>query len=91
MSTNNVDNLTNCKINEILRYTKGLVDGIRDVLKQDDADFKLEDYWYAWDNTIDINVMYDPEKYKHIVCLYPVYNMIRDDSTFQRFVLEERI
>lgn len=90
MSTNNVDNLSDQEVSQITLYAKGLIEGIRDVLPKDKADFILEDYWYAWDNTIDMNIMYDPQHNNHVLCLYPVYNQVRDDSTFQRFILGTR-
>jgi hypothetical protein len=47
MSTNNVDNLSDQEVSQITLYAKGLIEGIRDVLPKDKADFILEDYWYA--------------------------------------------
>lgn len=89
MSTN-VDNLSDAEVSQITTYAKGLIEGIRDVLPKEQADAILEDYWYAWDNTIDMNIMYDHEHNNHVLCLYPVYNQIRDDSTFQRLILGTR-
>lgn len=81
----NIENLSNMELNQIKAYVKGLIYGITDTHDKEDVDFILEDYWTAWDNTLDINIWIDesdPQKY--ICTLYPVFNNIRDNDTFQR-------
>ena len=81
----NIENLSNNELNEIKAFVRGLIEGIKDTNKPERVDFILEDYWNAWDHTIDINIWIDesdPQKY--LCTLYPVFNNIRDDETFQR-------
>ena len=67
----------------IRQFVRGLVAGITDT--HINPDLILEDYWYAWDETLDINIWIDesdPQKY--IATLYRVVDGVRDDETFQR-------
>lgn len=79
----NIENLDTNELNEIKAFVRGLIAGIKDTHK--DHDFILEDYWHAWDNTLDINIFIDessPEKY--LATLYSVWNNEIDYETFQR-------
>ena len=83
--TNNIENLSDSELNEIKAFVRGLIEGIKDTNEPEQVDFILEDYWNAWDNTIDINIWIDESDPQKYVCtLYPVFNNIRDDETFQR-------
>jgi hypothetical protein len=69
----------------IRQFVRGLIEGIKDTHEPEDIDFYLEDYWNAWDETLDINIWIDesaPQKY--LVTLYRVVDGVRDDETFQR-------
>lgn len=69
----------------IRQFVRGLIEGIKDTHKPEEADFHLNDYWNAWDETLDINIWIDesdPQKY--ITTLYRVVDGVRDDETFQR-------
>lgn len=85
--TTNIDNLTDQELSHIVMFARGMIHGIRDTHDQENADFELRDYWCAFNDRIDMNIMHDPDTDKHILCLYPVFNMIRDDSTFQRITI----
>ena len=81
----NIENLSDNELKEIKAFVRGIIEGIKDTHKPEEIDFILEDYWTAWDNTIDINIWIDesdPQKY--LCTLYRVFNNIRDDETFQR-------
>jgi hypothetical protein len=67
----------------IKQFVRGLVAGITDT--HTNPDLILEDYWYAWDETLDINIWIDeshPQRY--LATLYRVVDDVRDDETFQR-------
>lgn len=67
----------------IKQFVRGLIEGIKDT--HINPDLILEDYWYAWDETLDINIWIDeshPQRY--LVTLYRVVDGVRDDETFQR-------
>jgi len=69
----------------IKAFVRGIIEGIKDTHEPEDIDFYLEDYWNAWDETLDINIWIDesaPQKY--LVTLYRVVDGVRDDETFQR-------
>jgi len=69
----------------IKAFVRGIIEGIKDTHEPEDIDFYLEDYWNAWDETLDINIWIDesaPQKY--IATLYRVVDGVRDDETFQR-------
>ena len=69
----------------IRQFVRGLIEGIKDNHKPEEVDFYLEDYWNAWDETLDINIWIDdsdPQKY--ITTLYRVVDGVRDEETFQR-------
>ena len=69
----------------IRQFVRGLIEGIKDTHKSEEVDFHLEDYWNAWDETLDINIWIDesaPQRY--IATLYRVVDGVRDDETFQR-------
>jgi hypothetical protein len=73
------------ELNEIKAFVRGLIVGIKDTNDPERVDFILEDYWNAWDDTIDINIWIDetdPEKY--LCTLYRVCDNVRDNSTYQR-------
>jgi hypothetical protein len=73
------------ELQAIRAFVRGLIEGIKDTHKPEDVDFHLEDYWNAWDETLDINIWIDesaPQKY--ITTLYRVVDGVRDDETFQR-------
>jgi hypothetical protein len=73
------------ELKEIKAFVRGLIDGIKDTHKPEEVDFHLEDYWNAWDETLDINIWIDesdPQKY--LATLYRVVEGVRDDETFQR-------
>jgi hypothetical protein len=79
----NIENLSNNELREIKAFVKGLIAGIKDTHKEPNS--VLEDYWHAWDNTIDINIFIDesnPQRY--LVTLYSVWNNEIDYGTFQR-------
>lgn len=79
----NIENLDTNELNQIKAFVRGLIAGIKDTHKE--PDFILEDYWHAWDNTLDINIFIDessPEKY--LATLYSVWNNEIDYETFQR-------
>jgi hypothetical protein len=79
----NIENLSNNELREIKAFVKGLIAGIKDTHKEPDS--VLEDYWHAWDNTIDINIWIDesdPQRY--LATLYSVWNNEIDYETFQR-------
>lgn len=82
----NFDNLSNNELNEIKSYVKGLIEGITDTHTKEEADILLEDYWNAWDNTIDINIWLDesdPKRY--LATLYRVHESgYTDMETFER-------
>jgi hypothetical protein len=81
----NIENLSDNELKEIKAFVRGLIEGVKDSNTPERVDFILEDYWNAWDNTIDINIWIDesdPQKY--LCTLYRVFNNIRDDETFQR-------
>ena len=80
---NNIENVSNNELMQIKAFVKGLIAGIKDTHK--DPDFILDDYWYAWDNTIEINIWIDesdPQKY--LATLYSIRNNEIDYETFQR-------
>lgn len=81
---NNIENVSNQELNEIKAFVRGLIAGIKDTHKS--PDFVLEDYWYGWDNTIDINIWIDesdPQRY--IATLYRINEKgYTDMETFQR-------
>ena len=67
----------------IRQFVRGLIVGITDT--HINPDLILEDYWYAWDETLDINIWIDesaPQRY--LATLYRVVDGVRDDETFQR-------
>ena len=73
------------ELDQIKAFVRGLIEGIKDTHRGEDADFYLEDYWNSWDDTLDINIWIDesdPQKY--ICTLYRIVNGERDDETFQR-------
>jgi len=73
------------ELNEIKAFVRGLIEGIKDTHKPSEVDFYLEDYWTAWDETIDVNIWIDesdPQKY--ITTLYRVVDGVRDDENFVR-------
>ena len=81
----NIENLSDNELREIKAFVRGIIEGIKDTHKPEEIDFILEDYWTAWDNTIDINIWIDesdPQKY--LCTLYSVFNNIRNDEEFQR-------
>ena len=81
----NIENLSDNELREIKAFVRGLIEGVKDSNSPERVDFILEDYWNAWDNTIDVNIWIDetdPQKY--LCTLYRVFNNIRDDETFQR-------
>lgn len=81
----NIENIDDTELKQIKAFVRGLIEGIKDTHKPEEVDFLLEDYWNAWDNTIDINIWIDetdPQKY--LCTLYSVFNNIRDNETFQR-------
>ena len=84
--TNNIENLSDNELNEIKAYVKGIIEGIKDTHKPEEIDFILEDYWTAWDNTIDINIWLDesdPKRY--LTTLYRIHESgYTDMETFQR-------
>jgi hypothetical protein len=61
-------------------FARGLICGITDT--NPDLFNDIDDYWHAYDETVDLNIwVRDGE----ILCTaYPVFNGIRDDSTFER-------
>jgi len=81
----NIENIDDIELNQIKAFVRGLIAGIKDTHKNPDA--LLEDYWYGWDNTIDINIWIDdsdPKKY--IATLYRINEKgYTDMETFQRF------
>ena len=83
---NNIENLSDNELNEIKAYVKGIIEGIKDTHKPDKVDIILEDYWTAWDNTIDINIWIDesdPKRY--LATLYRISESgYTDTDTFQR-------
>ena len=79
----NIENVTNQELNEIKAFVRGLIAGIKDTHKN--PEIILEDYWYAWDNTIDINIFLDESsEEKYLATLYSVWNNEIDYETFQR-------
>jgi len=81
----NIENLSDNELREIKAFVRGIIEGIKDTHKPEEIDFILEDYWTAWDNTIDINIWIDesdPQKY--LCTLYSVFKNIRNDEEFQR-------
>ena len=79
----NIENVSDNELNEIKAFIRGLVAGIKDTNKNHAQ--ILDDYWYAWDNTIEINIWLDesaPEKY--LATLYSVWNNSTDYENFQR-------
>ena len=69
----------------IKAFVRGIIDGIKDTHEPEDIDFYLEDYWNAWDETLDVNIWLDesdPQRY--IATLYRVVDGVRDNETFQR-------
>jgi hypothetical protein len=81
----NIENLSDNELREIKAFVRGLIEGVKDSNPPERVDFILEDYWNAWDNTIDINIWIDesdPQKY--LCTLYSVFNNIRNDEEFQR-------
>lgn len=81
----NIENLSDNELREIKAFVRGLIEGVKDSNTPERVDFILEDYWNAWDNTIDINIWIDesdPQKY--LCTLYSVFNNIRNDEEFQR-------
>lgn len=73
------------ELNEIKAFVRGLIEGIKDTHKPEEVDFHLEDYWTAWDETIDVNIWIDesdPQKY--LATLYRVVDGVRDDENFVR-------
>ena len=69
----------------IKAFVRGIIEGIKDTHEPEDIDFYLEDYWNAWDETLDVNIWLDesdPQRY--IATLYRVVDGVRDDETFQR-------
>lgn len=83
---NNIENLSDNELNEIKAYVRGIIDGIKEIHKPDEVDIILEDYWTAWDNTIDINIWIDesdPKRY--LATLYRISEAgYTDTDTFQR-------
>ena len=81
----NIENLSDNELREIKAFVRGIIEGVKDSNTPERVDFILEDYWNAWDNTIDINIWIDesdPQKY--LCTLYSVFNNIRNDEEFQR-------
>jgi hypothetical protein len=81
----NIENLSDNELREIKAFVRGLIEGVKDSNTPERVDFILEDYWNAWDNTIDINIWIDesdPQKY--LCTLYSVFINIRNDEEFQR-------
>ena len=81
----NIENLSDNELREIKAFVRGLIEGVKDSNTPERVDFILEDYWNAWDNTIDINIWIDesdPQKY--LCTLYSDFNNIRNDEEFQR-------
>ena len=86
----NIENVNQNELNEIKAYVRGLIEGIKDTHK--DPDHWLEDYWSAWDNTIEINICFDwsapegaPDSEKYICTLYAISpSGYTDYDTFQR-------
>ena len=67
----------------IRQFVRGLIAGITDTHLNPDV--VLEDYWNAWDETLDINIWIDeddPQRY--IATLYRVVDGVLDEETFQR-------
>jgi hypothetical protein len=79
----NIENLSNSELNQIKAFVKGLIAGIKDTHKE--PDIILEDYWHAWDNTIEINIWIDEsDTQRYLATLYSVWNNEIDYETFQR-------
>ena len=74
------------ELNEIKAFVRGLITGIKDTNDPERVDFILEDYWNAWDDTIDINIWIDetdPKRY--LATLYRISESgYTDTDTFQR-------
>ena len=73
------------ELQAIKAFVRGIIEGIKDTHEPEDIDFYLEDYWNAWDETLDVNIWLDesdPQRY--IATLYRVVDGVRDDETFQR-------
>jgi len=71
------------ELQAIKAFVRGLIAGITDT--HTNPDLILDDYWNAWDETLDVNIWIDesdPQKY--ITTLYRVVDGVRDDETFQR-------
>jgi hypothetical protein len=71
------------ELQAIKAFVRGLIAGITDT--HTNQDLILEDYWYAWDETLDVNIWIDesdPQRY--LATLYRVVDGVRDDETFQR-------
>lgn len=80
---NNIENISNNELREIKAFVKGLIAGITDTHK--DPNSVLEDYWHAWDNTIEINIWIDEtDPNFYLATLYRVFNNETDYETFQR-------
>lgn len=78
-------NINDNELKEIKAFVRGLIEGIKDTNDSERVDFILEDYWNAWDDTIDINIWIDetdPQKY--LCTLYRVFDNMRDNETYQR-------
>lgn len=80
----NIENVSNQELNEIKAFVRGLIAGIKDTHKTPDS--WLEDYWYGWDNTIDINIWIDEsDPHRYIATLYRINEKgYTDMETFQR-------
>ena len=82
----NIENLSDNELKEIKAFVRGLIEGVKDSNPPERVDFILEDYWTAWDNTIDINIWLDesdPKRY--LTTLYRIHESgYTDMETFQR-------
>jgi hypothetical protein len=57
MSKLHIQGIDNQEWNELKWFVRGLIAGIKDTCK--DPEGLLEDYWHAWDNTVDLNIWTD--------------------------------
>lgn len=82
----NIENVDDNELKEIKAYVRGLIEGVKDTHKPEEIDIILEDYWNAWDNTIDINIWIDESDPKRYLCtLYRISESgYTDMETFQR-------
>jgi len=73
------------ELQAIKAFVRGIIEGIKDTHEPEDIDFYLEDYWNAWDETLDVNIWLDEsDSQRYLATLYQVVDGVRDNSNFQR-------